>query len=146
MICEKYPLVNPGIRRNEPGSRQRANQRPEAQLVQRSGRLRSERAGVGERRASSVTGRTFPLPSKDPKSRIPSADRPARSHIEIHGRATPPATPTAWRRPEGSRIAGLKVCFACRSYALKTGRFLGGHAPIKQIGSSARRPACVRFE
>jgi hypothetical protein len=148
---EKLPSKNSPwlireIRRNEPGSRQAANQRPESQLFQRSGRLRSERAGVGKPWASSVIGRTFPRPSKDPKSRIPSAGRPARWHTGIHGRAVPPATPTGWRRPEGSRIAGLKVCFAFRSYAPKTRRFLGAHAAINQIGASAKRLACVGFE
>jgi len=38
------------------------------------------------------------------------------------------------------------VCFAFRSYADKTGRFLGGRAAINQISSSAKRLACVRFE
>jgi hypothetical protein len=142
---EKYGLVNPGNPTERTGIAPDSKSGPGITLsVPCSGRQQTgwHPEGAG---ASSVTGRTFPLPSKDPKSRTPSVGRPACWRVGIRARATPRATPTGWRRPEGSRLAGLQVCFAFRSYAPKTGRFLGSRAAINQIGSSARRPVCIRF-
>jgi len=127
MPLKNIPWLIREIRRNEPESHQTASQCPESRY--RLGAVEgfaANRLGSRGAGAAPVIGRTFHLPSKDPKSRIPSAGRPARSRVGIHGHATPPATPTGWRRPEGSQIPRLKVCFAFRSYAPKTGRFLGG--------------------